>query len=514
MKPIRERLVEFLAGDVITRRVAEAETRLKAESDERVREALSVGLTRADQQLMEQGFRRLTSQGTYSARDLTPLAQDRMLALAYWLWESNPLAQWLIEVAVDFIWGEGGKVESDVPEVQEILTRFWKDPVNQLDLRMDSFIRELGLQGELCFPVFVNDVDGHARLGYVDPCEIEEVVTDPDNILIPVTVVLKASAAGQRKRYLKVVREDIDRASMFFGLLMPTREGETDPISRHPYDGSCLLFQVNKVSNARRGRSDLLSLIDWLDGYDDFLFNQLERGQVLDSFFWDATVEGATEEQLQEFVQRNSKIRRGMVRAHNERVKWDVVAPDLKSQDKDTMARMLRGHMLGSRSLPEHFFGLGGEVNLATAKEMALPTIKRMSRRQKQVRCLIETLARFQLHQAIRKGVLRIQGELVSLPGPVEASIRVTMPELSLRDTGALATALSQLTLALAQAELQGWLQKETAARLFALVASQLGAEINATEEIAPPGQPVGETMQDYNPERVRQLRARLEGTR
>lgn len=501
---IRERLGEFLAGDVIARRVAEAEARLTAQADERVREALSVGLTRADQQLMEQGFRRLTSQSAWAARDLTPLAQERMLALAYWLWESNPLAQWLVEVTVDFVWGEGGKVEAADTDVQEVITRFWNDPVNQLELRLDSWIRELGLQGEICLPVFVNEIDGHVRLGYVDPAEIEEISTGPHNILIPVTVVLKASAAGTRKRYLKVVREETDRASEFSGLLTPVLTAEYDPVSREPYDGACLLFQVNKVSNAQRGRSDLLALIDWLDGYDDFLFSEMDRAQSTGSFIWDVTVEGATEEQLQEFVQKNSKIRRGMVRAHNERVKWDVVAPDLKSQEKDMMARMLRGHMLGSKSLPEHYYGLGGEVNLATAKEMGLPTMKRMSRRQKQVRYMIRDLCRFAVHQAIIAG---------ALPREVDQKLQVTLPEISMRDTTAISAALTSLAVALTQAETQGWLRKETAGKLFALLAGQLGMEIDAAEEVPPQGQPVAETMKDYDPAKIRRLRAELERT-
>lgn len=506
MKPIRERLGEFLAGDLIRRRVGDAETRLKAEADTRVREALSVGLTRADQQLMEQGFRRLTQDSKYAARDLTPLAQDRMLALAYWLWESNPLAQWLVEVVVDFVWGEGGQVTAAAPQVREVVQVFWEDPVNQLELRMDTFVRELGLQGELCLPVFVNDMDGHVRLGYVDPAEIDEIQTDPNNILIPWTVVLKATGAGERKRFLKVVRLDERRGSPGFGSLMPALPNETDLISGRLYDGSCLLFQVNKVSNARRGRSDLLALIDWLDGYDALLFDYMERAGLLGSFIWDAEVQGATEEELQAFLQKNAKIRKGMIRAHNEKVKWQAIAPDIKSYETDEMARMLRGHMLGSKSIPEHYYSqAGGDAPLATAQAMELPTIKRMTRRQRVVRFMLQDLARFAVHQAIGHG---------RLPKDVDQTLAVTLPEISMRDTTAITTALTSLTVALVQAEQQGWLRRETAAKLFALVGGQLGLEIKAEEELSPAGEPTREAMRDYDPAKVRQLRDRLERDR
>jgi len=55
--------------------------------------------------------------------------------------------------------------------------------------------------------------------------------------------------------------------------------------------------------------------------------------------------------------------------------------------------------------------------------------------------------------------------------------------EISLRDTPAIATALASLTKALGDAESLAWIRKETAARIFAHMASQLGAEIDASEE-------------------------------
>lgn len=502
MTPLRQRLGEYLAGDLIAARVREVETRLKAEADARVREAYSAGMSRADEQLAAQGFRRLTANP--SDRDLNPLAQDAMLDIAYWLWEANPLAQWLIEVVVDFVWGEGGKVEAADDKVRAVVERFWQDPVNALEQRYDDFIRELGLQGELCLPVAVNEYDGHVRLAYVDPCEIDEVITDPDNALVPVSVVLKGRD-GRRKRQLKVVREDTSPLSDHRGLLMPALPGETDPVTGRGYDGSCLLTQVNKLSGARRGRSDLLPLIDWLDGYDALLFDFMDRARQLGAYIWDVELQGMDETQIAAWLTKNSRVRRGMVRAHNERVKWQGTAPDIKSYETDEMARLLRGHIIGSKSLPEHFYGLGGDVTLATAKEMSLPTIKRMTRRQKTVKFMIREHARFAVHQAIRVG---------ALPRDVDQTLTATLPEMSMRDTSAVATALGSLTVALTQAEELGWIRKETAAKLFGLLASQLGAEIDSAAEVAAATDPARGTERDYNARSAESLRARLASAR
>ena len=41
------------------------------------------------------------------------------------------------------------------------------------------------------------------------------------------------------------------------------------------WDGVCFYYAVDKVSTATRGRSDLTRLVDWIDGMDQLLFNQL-----------------------------------------------------------------------------------------------------------------------------------------------------------------------------------------------------------------------------------------------
>ena len=89
----------------------------------------------------EPGFRRLTATGqAHSRRDLTPLAQDYMQRLVYYLWESNPLAKWIVEVTVDFTLGEGASVQSEDEDVRAVIDGFWKDPVNMLDKRLDTIL--------------------------------------------------------------------------------------------------------------------------------------------------------------------------------------------------------------------------------------------------------------------------------------------------------------------------------------------------------------------------------------
>ncbi len=516
---LRERLITRLAGPRLEARIRA----IQAEADERVREAFSAGALRlGEQRDIEQGFRRLSdAQGKNPyRRDLQPLAQDQMQRLVYWLWESNPVAKWIIETIVDFILGEGASIVTDVDQVRAVIDAFWGDPVNQLDRRLDNWARELSLYGELCLPAAVNEVDGHVRLGYLDPLAIDEVVTDPDNALITTGVRTKRSMAGEPGRLYKVIREDTRRASSTFGLMMPALPLERDNVTGEPYAGSCFLFQINRVSSARRGRSDLLADIDWLDGFDAFLFDSMDAAGQFNSFIWDVTLEGMTEPQIREWLAANATVKRGMIRAHNEKVKWSEVAPDLKAQDKDAYAKLLRGHILGGHSFPEHWYASGEGVSFASAKEMGLVPVKRLTRRQKELRFLIIDLVRFALHQSIRVGVLSREvvvgrvgadGSSTGVTKPTDTAFTVVLPELSMRDQAAITAAVNGLTAALQQIVDRGWLRPETAARVIANAISQLGMEVKADEEYTPGAGPQGAPLQDYSQQNLARILAQLE---
>jgi hypothetical protein len=519
-------LGERLAGDYFASQLAATETRLRAEGETRVREALSAGLGRTDDQKMAvEGFRRITAGGEVLRRDLLPLAQDQHNRLVSWLAESNPVAAWLIRTTVDFVLGEGVTVTSEDAQVQAALAQLWDDPVNRLGERMEDFTREYGLYGELILPAFVNDYDGSVRLGYIDPLEVDEILTDPDNVLITTAVKLKGPA-GVTPRLYKVIREDTRRASSYFGRLMPALPMErgggltrTGAYVDGLYDGSCFLFQTNKASNARRGRSDLIDLIDWLDGYDQFMFDSMDSAAQLNSFLWDVKLDGMSETQIADWLTQQGTLRRGMIRAHNEKVTWAAVAPDLKAQDKDAYAKLLLSHMIGSKGYPLFMYGIGEGTGLV-AKEMGQTPLKAMTRRQRRIRRMIETLCRFQCDQKIIRKLLPEQvlvgasvnadtGDSRGTLRPVREAIQIAMPEISSKDQSAIVAALTGLVPSLGEAQQLGWVRPETAAKLFAHLASQLGVEVSADEEYTPQSGPTDAQTGGYDPQRLSQLLAR-----
>ena len=79
------------------------------------------------------------------------------------------------------------------------------------------------------------------------------------------------------------------------------------------------------------------------------------------AFFWDVTLENADDGAIKSFLKNNPPPTSGSVRAHNQSVKWEAVSPDLKTTDAANGARLLRNHILGGQTVPEHWYGGGGD---------------------------------------------------------------------------------------------------------------------------------------------------------
>lgn len=413
----------------------------------------------------EEGWRRLSGNAD---RDLSPLAQERVLQVVYYLFETDPLARRIIQMARDYIVAEGVGFKAEDDRVQDLLSRTWKDPMNSLELHLPQQVLELGLWGEQCYPVFVNPINGFVRFGYLDPAMIDTVKLDPNNAKIVKEVQLIGNGA-EKGRTLKAINMDLDGFSPGYGLR----------------SGDCFYFRVNSVTTASRGRSDLIALADYLDLYNQFLFNRGERAAFSNAWVWDVMLRGADETKIKEWLQKNPPPKPGSVRAHNENVEWRAVAPDLKAHDATYDARMIKNYILGGAGFPEHFFAEGGETTRATAAEMGEPVVKHLTSRQVYVKIMLREQCEFAIDQAQMHG---------GLPLGINREFDLSFPEISSKDMAKIGTVMVQAAQALMIAETQGWVTPENAARCFCEIATLLGPELQPEENIEekiPPGPPL-----------------------
>lgn len=142
-----------------------------------------------------------------------------MIEIAYWLWETNPLAGWLVDVTTAFILAEGIPYDAkheDKGGFGRILAR---SMVNRMPLYFPKHVNELQIYGELCLPVFTAQQTGRTRYGYIDPANIDQVITDPDNVRMVIGVLTKGwtgmvdrgyTVTSDPKKYMTILLEDAD----------------------------------------------------------------------------------------------------------------------------------------------------------------------------------------------------------------------------------------------------------------------------------------------------------------
>lgn len=436
------RLVERVAGAEIDRLVS-----LK------VRESLPAGLVDQDDQL----WRRVTRTSRFSE---DAFVQEVSLMQVYKLYTCNPLAKWLLEMTRDLITAEGVEVTSEDDRVSEVLQSFWHHDLNLMDINLPQMVLELGLWGEQCWPAFVPDAGGIVSLGLISSDMIKSVVHDPGNCALPIGVCLK-DASGQAGAKLRIIYNKPDD-ELFTQRVQDIRANEF-------VDGECFWFKINTTRESPRGLSDLFTLSDWLDGYESMLFNLRDRDEDLRAFAWDVTLVGMDQQQINAWMAATEKPKPGSWFGHNENVILEPKTPQLHAGDTTLHSRLYRNHILGAMGFGEHWYGGQSNSNLATAEATHTPTFKRYTQRQRYVKYMLEHVINYQLRIAAEGGLI---------DADKQDDYKIEMPQMVTEDLTKIAASLTQLTGAAAQAVDLGWIQADTAQRLFATVASRLGVDV------------------------------------
>lgn len=445
---IKERIINYFARDIIEQQV-EAGIR-------KARMALPIT---ANYDPNNEGYRRLTGDGQ-QRRDLSGISQDRMFEVAYFMWDSSAMTKRMAKMDKGFLFAEPITINSEDEAVQEIIDTFQDDPANNMVLKFPDRIMWLGLLGEQCWPVEVNPHNGHVHLLYADPAHIKDVWLNPDNIE-EVWQVEFLGRAGRPGRKMEVIRQDwSDANSPAFGKLM----------------GEVFFFSINHPPNSPRGRSDFLTLYDWIDGLERYGFNYLERAEFLLNFIWDVLLEGMNEEEIREWTRDNPPPQAGSIRAHNERVKWNAVAPQLNAVDMKAGFDAIKGFIMGAAGRPDSWFGGGGKAYQTEAEQFGQVPIKDLDERQLHIKAIYHQIIQFVIDQAVSHKRLSEKR--------AQAGFTINMPEISKNDLTDLMTGMPQLATAMIVAEDNGWIAHDTAMRLFAFVTSQLGFEVDVDAEL------------------------------
>jgi len=244
-------------------------------------------------------WRRLSD--SWYQKDLLPATYLEVHNQCYGAYNANPLANAIIELTTNFVLGSGIAVVALELRTQAAIDGFWCDQDNHKATRVYSLCTELSLYGELFVRFFVNPYSGAVKIAQIDPSLIDQIETDSENIARSLRFhqrpVGLAGALWSAEAPVGGVGPAISVRPGVQGEAsggVPGAEPAADGYQGIWYEAGrdVVQFKINAVSNAKRGKSDLATLLPWLRRYKDWLIDWVRINKYKGSFLWDIQLSG------------------------------------------------------------------------------------------------------------------------------------------------------------------------------------------------------------------------------
>lgn len=398
-------------------------------------------------------WRRLSD--NWYQKDVIPSTYLELHNQCYEAYNANPLAFAIIEITTSFVLGKGVKVTAKSKKVQAILDAFWNDPDNRMESRIYDICTELGLYGEIFVRFFINHFDGKVKIRMIDPSIIDQVETDPDDIETQLRFHQRpiGPSPTQNVDSINIINPNVVNAQNPGD---PTMQGKWFEAGTE-----VVHFAINKVSNAKRGKSDLATLLPWLRRYKDWLTDRVRINKYKSAFLWDVTLKGADAKTINaKKMEYSYPPEPGSVIIHNDAEQWQAVKPEISANDAKEDGRAVKLMVAVGATIPEHYLSDGDNNNRATATQMGLPTFLKFKRRQGIIKNILRTILDRVLQEAQRVGRLSSNIDITK-------AYDLIFPEFDVEDNQEMGTAISYLMQGLTAARGAGWISNETAMKVL-----------------------------------------------
>lgn len=382
-------------------------------------------------------------------REVPKFTVEKARTLSVHNYRVNPMARAMIDTYSSFCVGDTGVSYScSSAEVEPIVRRFWNDPRNDLAGNMELLFRSHMLLGETVLELMTGEQSGFVRFSYITPEAIERVEDADGNPLWPAKLWI-AQANGDARPL------DLVQVNDFTEL----REGD-----------GMFWRDWRALVTDKRGFPFLGPVLDWLDAYDQVLWNLIDRTALARYLVWDVEVTGGQPD-IDKFIAARGGThapRSGTLEIHNEKVKWTPqTAQSGAYEDKQTGAMAMTNIAAGA-GLAKTWLAEPEDANRATSLTMAEPVRRRVGGVQRTWLGHISELVRYQVDQAVAHNRLPRQVQIIGASGDAEMvspseTVRVVGPEIAASDSKVNAEILVSLAQSLAGMQAAKLLSPEAA---------------------------------------------------
>lgn len=288
------------------------------------------------------------------------------------LWSAkDPMGKQAIRLWTDYTFGSG--MTWSVPEENEATKKaleiFWNSKANQ-DILSTRGQRKssdkLLVDGEVFFAIFLG-ANGEAKIRHIDPLEITEIITNPDDVE-DVRYYHRRWMDAQAKQHDTIYRSTSNIKDEAIKDAQGKEVRKTD---------DALVYHLTYNTTTQRGNPLLLPALLWMKYQRKFLASRIGIMIALGKFAWKTKVKGGQTVVDTLKAQTHGKdIPAGSQLYENLGSDTTPIKTDTGARGAYDDGRMIKLQICAAVGIPEQYFGDISIGNLATAKTVELPMMK------------------------------------------------------------------------------------------------------------------------------------------
>jgi len=304
-----------------------------------------------------------------TAGTITSSERITNLKLSRLYYAKDPLGRQAIRLWTDYTFGTGMTWSSEDDATSEILEGFWDSKANRKVLSAQGQRRssnKLLIDGEIFFAIFLG-TNGESKIRWIDPLEITEIITDPDD-KEDVKFYKRDWSDAQGKGHTDYYRSTDNIKGVSALDSYGKSVSQTD---------DALVYHLAYNTISERGNPLLLPALDWIKQYRRFLASRIAVMLALARFAWRTKVRGGQTAVDAIKAKTNQKeIAAGSQLLENLGSDTTPIKTDTGAGGAYQDGRMIKLQICAAVGIPEQYFGDISIGNLATAKTVELPMMK------------------------------------------------------------------------------------------------------------------------------------------
>ena len=259
------------------------------------------GMAELEIAIEDRGWKRLIAQSQY---EFSRFGIQSIMLICRLYYIKNPLARRGVDVSALNVFGRGMDISSPDSDAHDELMSFFNDPRNASQFSHSAFVKkekQTYTDGNVFWAFFADPQDGRLECRGIDPLEVSEIITDPDDAdtpwfyrrdwtedrIDPVTGV-RNRGIQQTKWYVAMGWEEMPN----FPVNLRTIEGFPVALDQHGGPIPVLHLKDGELPGWKFGCSRMYSVVDWLRAYKQGLEDLCTTWRAHARFAWNVETKG------------------------------------------------------------------------------------------------------------------------------------------------------------------------------------------------------------------------------